>query len=267
MAGPPTGAVSYRGPVLAPGSKNETPVLLNLFTGQSLAVTSVASVGTWAGLTQPTDFTVTQDFADMAALYQEFRVLKMSTEYVPRFTHAISPAVDAFLDYSVYLSPLFLLPSHGDNTVISTNGAALVHQPNVHKSINLVSKASVSMSETDEAMWFSTTSATVPIMCIKNFFTYTTLAATPTLHWGWFYKQALFQFRGRVQSATQFRAPNSQKDAKDSKSSPSPQQIVPAVKIASDKSTSVADVKPRGEAYDVKEQYFVLTKVDAKVTT
>jgi len=222
MSGPRVSAVSYRGPVNAPDVKDGTPVLLNLAAVADVRTVSAGFTGTYSTVVSVGTFTALQDFTDMSALYQEFRCLAISVEFVPTLAGSalFSGVTNPGIAIASPNSPLFLAPYHGDATALTTTLAAFQHQPNTRRPINVAQTSVVKMSETDEAQWFSTTSGTVPVMGIKSFYTCISNGATDTVYYGTALSKALFQFRGRVASATQVSkfsvAPL--RDTKDSKS-------------------------------------------------
>lgn len=198
MSGPSVSAISYRGPIKAPDSKDGSPFLLNLNSVANASSTSSGSAFFYTTVFSCTTFTGLTDFTDAAALYQEFRCLAIEVIFVPADQGAITPFAIAS-----NCSPLFLCPYHGDATALADTGSAFQHVPSTFRSVNQPNKAIVKMIEADEAQWFSTTAGTVPIMGVKTMFNAVTSGATDTVSIGTMLLRSLFQFRGRVRSATQ----------------------------------------------------------------
>jgi len=254
--GPPVNAVKYRGPVVVNKVADST-VVVNITTVGSYTVTLSGGAGFGATVYPASLVTSLSDYSDNAALYQEFRVLGIRVEFVPQFQGYPPGQVWTNGDDEVFSSnwtPFYMAPYHGDATAFSSQANAFQHYGVSYKSVNMPHSATVKMSETDEAQWFSTTSGTTPIMGIKTYFGISGSAGgSGAVNLGTILVSFNLQFKGRVASATQFKSNLGVVDKKDEKAT---------VSVFSDKSYLELPQLKREEFVLVDQKEYQLMKAE-----
>jgi len=172
-----------------------------------LSTVSVANVFTYAVVHTVTQAASCADWTSYRSLYQEFRVLGETIEFLPKFANNqfnTNNAGAVVLATDRRVAPIFFMPYHGDPTAIANITSAVNHLPHVYGPPDQRLRASVRMLEADEAVWSATTaSATFPIFGIKTYFEGSTNGATDTVYWGTIHRTWTLQFRGRVDVSTQ----------------------------------------------------------------
>jgi hypothetical protein len=191
LHGPKASAASYRGPI---DVKDKDEVVdVDIYNGYICATTSSSGSATQNGVFPASTVTTIGDFTEYSGLYQEFRVLGMLVQWAPSLANS-TPA-NAPINFC---SPMFLCPSHIDQTPLTGDVLAYAHQGRKMLNYTKPGAVTIRMNGTEEAKWNTTLSGTTSTLCVKTYWHLTTTTATPTFQWGTFYITYNVQFRGRV---------------------------------------------------------------------
>jgi hypothetical protein len=203
LQGPSPSAIKYTGSAAPKGGPVSSDRLVaKLQTASAVSFTPSAGTATFSTVYTAGSATSASDWTDYAALYQEFRVLSVEVQYLPKIQYSTDLASSGGVPLGVTLTPLYFAPYHGDATALTSHDAALNHASRVRSSIDHPQQAVVRMSESDESVFNSTTSGTASLMGIKSYLNIA--AASNSLHvFGWVLLTHTVQFRSRVVSATQ----------------------------------------------------------------
>jgi len=206
LRGPPSTALRYDGPIQVANKKDftETFTFTNVFSGTATAASNALAFNP---VYTSTLVTSSAQWTSVAGLYQEVRCLAVDVQFVPSFqnfgyysTNGGSSPINSEPDLHI------MAPYHADGTAFSNRVTALYHSGRNVASINQPNRATVRMSASDEAIFYSVSGATFNSMGVKVWFAATTNGGTDQLNWGSYIVNHTMQFRSRTDGSTQLKS-------------------------------------------------------------
>jgi len=183
LAGPPASQQAYNGPYRVPKHMNQASTIVVELTVPATAVTS------GAGLLANTIGMNPSGFTDWTAsyknVYDEYRVLASTMEYVPNYNNTFNSALAQ--------APFILGTDRDSNSVPANYGAAINYESAIVGNTGTRTTIHAKMTGSEDA-GFSTT-ATTPVPWYHWYFG---TGLTATTVYGMFFIRILVQFRARV---------------------------------------------------------------------
>lgn len=231
--GPSPNSVVYRGPSKLSKTDAERMVTQIVIPYQ-YSGTASGNLLTINTTYSCTDVNSASGWSSFATLWQEFRVLSMRLDYLPKmfgFQPSINSTAGGSSSTTRYVSPIFMAPFHEETTAFASTDAASNHQGSKYAPINCRLSHVNKIKDIDEGDFAKTsTPSGQTAFGLKTWFVATTEGATDTLNFGTIFQTFIVQFRTRVITSTSV----------DKKSQPSP---VPALLDTKDTKESRSDVK------------------------
>lgn len=182
----PSSAVSYRGPVLLPRTSEANDVIEANYITDGVVASDVA--GVINSVFSTTNLTSNPQFSAQTALYNEFRVLAMSVQFVPNAENATVSAVD--------YRPLYEVDWRDNGSALTSYATASGYASMRSHSVNRKFSSSLHMTGVEEAGWLPCLPAvsTPPPFGLK-WYADSLTAATP---YGRYRQIFLVQWRNRA---------------------------------------------------------------------
>lgn len=177
-------AVSYRGSVTLPRVSEADDTIMSNFITDGVVASDVT--GVIAAVFQTPDLTSNPQFLAQFPLYNEFRILAMSVQFVPNAENSVVSAVD--------YRPLYEVDFRENNLPLTSYAQASGFASMRSHSVNRKFSSALHMSGVAEAKWLSSPLAGPTSFGVK-WYADSLTAATP---YGRYRQVFLVQFRNRA---------------------------------------------------------------------
>lgn len=180
---PKENVVVYKGPLTLPlGSQEREMITTVLHYGPTALISSGAGLISVVVSDDPAGFV---DWSHLSAVYDEYRVLGFTVNYMPlnRYNTATTTIV----------GPIYTVIDRDDGTALTTEAQALEYESVKQVYLGKPWKREIRSMTSIEDATFITTATTVP----RNWFKIVGSAMSNTITYGRYYITALVQFRGR----------------------------------------------------------------------
>jgi hypothetical protein len=198
MSGPAEDATRYNGPVKVHNNRADT-VIITVGGPQQVTITTNASGnGTFAATLNSSDVFTNGDFAAMALLYEEYRVLGVRGEYYPKLRFADGSAIGGGTG-TESVSPFLMAPWREEPANDVTLNQAMLRGGSKAVSVNDYIQKEVKADEVDLMEWQGVNAA-IGVSSqygIHTFVTVTGAPASTVVQYGHLFAFYTLQFRTR----------------------------------------------------------------------